>query len=598
MKINKTLLIIFLFIITLSILISDQFVKEKVKLLKDEKYLSTALSMQNEIKILIDEKRNATLAIAISLSFDNTLKSLLKKNNNELVKLDKLSLALRENSDFQNVWFQIVTKDGKSFYRSWVEQKGDSILKSRIDIVKMLQNPHIMSTVSTGKFDITFKSMVPIYDEKKFIGIIEVLTHFNSIAKKITKKDIEPIILVDKKYKSQLIHPFTNLFINDYYVANLNAKKQYMAFIQEKKIKYFLNFTKEYHIDKKNGNLITLYKLADINGKKMGYFILFKPLKDINMDEIEAIKEKRMLYILMLVILLAALLHYFNKKKFIAEISAKNLEMEELNRELSNSLQQQKEIQKQKDKQQDILFQQSKMASMGEMIGNIAHQWRQPIAIISMWANNIIADVDMDEIENENLRRYANNINIQTKHLSQTIDDFRNFFSPNKEKTTFTIKDSIQRTMSLLTASFKAHNIEVIEDIADLQLTALENELTQAILNIIKNAKDILVLFPRDNRKLIFINVYAKENFIIIEIIDNGGGIKKDIIGKVFEPYFTTKHKSQGTGIGLYMTESIITKHLHGEIGVENYSYEYQNQHYKGAKFFIKIPTQIKDSNI
>ncbi len=230
------------------------------------------------------------------------------------------------------------------------------------------------------------------------------------------------------------------------------------------------------------------------------------------------------------------------------------------------------------------------MASMGEMIGNIAHQWRQPIAIISMWSNNLIADIDMEEIDSKNFKKYANNINKQTTHLSQTIDDFRNFFIPNKEKSRFTIGSSIDKTMNLLIASFNTHDIEVIKNIENIEIEALENELTQAFLNIIKNAKDILVTLPKESRKLIFIDVYQKNSSILIEIKDSGGGIKKDIIDKIFEPYFTTKHQSLGTGIGLYMTESIITKHLNGKIAAINTEYEYEGIKYMGAKFIIEIP--------
>ena len=258
--------------------------------------------------------------------------------------------------------------------------------------------------------------------------------------------------------------------------------------------------------------------------------------------------------------------------------------------ELNNTLEQRvaDEV-KQNQYKDQMLYQQSKMASMGEMIGNIAHQWRQPITIISMWANNIIVDIDMDTIDNDNMRDYAKHINEQTNHLSQTIDDFRNFFIPNKNKTTFTLKSSIEKIISLLMASFKTHNIEVIENIQKIEITALENELMQAILNIVKNAKDILITMPQEKRRLIFINIYKQNKNIVIEIKDNGGGIPKDIIDKVFEPYFTTKHKSQGTGIGLYMTESIITKHLHGEVNVENIEYVYEDKKYVGALFKIVL---------
>ncbi|QOY54825.1 sensor histidine kinase [Candidatus Sulfurimonas marisnigri] len=275
-------------------------------------------------------------------------------------------------------------------------------------------------------------------------------------------------------------------------------------------------------------------------------------------------------------------------KKINMELEKATYELSKFSKELEKRVKEEVKENKEKDK---LVSQQSKMAAMGEMIGNIAHQWRQPIAIISMWANNIIADIDMGNIKNEELRKYANSINMQTQHLSQTIDDFRNFFTPNKEKSIFTLRSSVDKTMSLLTASFKTHSIELIEDIEDIEIVALENELTQAILNIIKNAKDVLETRPDGSRKLIFINVYKKDSKAIIEIKDSGGGIADNIIDKVFEPYFTTKHKSQGTGIGLYMTESIITKHLHGEITAENSEYEYKGKHYKGAVFAISLPT-------
>ena len=115
------------------------------------------------------------------------------------------------------------------------------------------------------------------YDNDEFLGIFEVITHFNSIAVKLRKKGIEPIILVDKKYKKQLIKPFTKLFIGDYYVANLNANRKYMNFIEQSTIEYFLTYKKDYHEHNITSNLITIYSLPDINSNPMGYFILFKP---------------------------------------------------------------------------------------------------------------------------------------------------------------------------------------------------------------------------------------------------------------------------------------------------------------------------------
>ncbi|QOY54826.1 GHKL domain-containing protein [Candidatus Sulfurimonas marisnigri] len=592
MKFSQKL--IFLFLLILTAVLLNKVWQEKIELLKKEKYIAVTQEIQEQTNILVEEKKNATVAIGVSLSFDKTIKEALKKDKVELIKLGELSASLRKNSDFKNVWFHVLTGEGKCFYRSWTDRRCDTVLNNRIDIEEMLKDPKIMTTISVGNYDMTFKVMIPIYEEKNLLGIIEVITHFNSITIKLLKKGIEPVVLADKKYKEQLLYPFTKLFIGNYYVANLNANPKYMDIIEEKTVEHFLTFEKIYNEDIERGNIETLYTVPDIKGDPLGYIILFKPINEIDMSDIEWMKEEMVYYIVILLILSASIFYYLTNRRVISAISSKNRSMKKLNDYLEKALIEEKEAQRQQEKERQILFQQSKMAAMGEMIGNIAHQWRQPITIISMWANNIIADIDIGDVENKELRKYAVNINEQTQHLSQTIDDFRNFFIPNKDKSIFTIKSSIDKTMSLLSAAFKTHGIELIEDIEDIEIVALENELTQAILNIIKNAKDVLETRPDGSRKLIFINVYKKDNKAIIEIKDSGGGIADNIIDKVFEPYFTTKHKSQGTGIGLYMTESIITKHLHGEITAENSEYEYEGKHYMGAMFTIALPIDEK----
>ena len=254
-----------------------------------------------------------------------------------------------------------------------------------------------------------------------------------------------------------------------------------------------------------------------------------------------------------------------------------------------------KEHEQQIKENENLLFQQSKMASMGEMMGNIAHQWRQPLSTITMSSANMRASVELEEeLTGDDIVGFTKNIEDQCQYLSKTINDFRHFFMPNKEKNEFNLKDTIDRTIQLVSASLKTHEIKVIEDVSDIKIEAFENELTQALLNIIKNAKDILLTLE-STRRLIFIKVYEKDNMAYIEIKDSGGGVSKDIIDRVFEPYFTTKHKDQGTGIGLYMTESIITKHLNGKIYVKNVEFEYERESYKGAKFTVEIP--LTDNN-
>ena len=240
-----------------------------------------------------------------------------------------------------------------------------------------------------------------------------------------------------------------------------------------------------------------------------------------------------------------------------------------------------------------LLVQQSKMAIMGEMIGNIAHQWKQPLSLISM--SNTLLKLNKESegfSTKEEINGAFENIDESVHYLSSTIDDFRNFFNPNKEKTYFSLETIFDKTFKLINSEFKNCNIEIIKNINDVKISGYQNELLQVLINIIKNAKDEFIRKENNLQKqLLFIDVYEKENQAIIKIKDNIGGIPNEIIDKIFEPYFTTKKENGGTGIGLYMSRQIVES-LEGNIEVSNVEYDYDNEHYKGAEFIITFATK------
>ncbi len=239
------------------------------------------------------------------------------------------------------------------------------------------------------------------------------------------------------------------------------------------------------------------------------------------------------------------------------------------------------------------LFQKSKMASLGEMLGNIAHQWRQPLSAISMSASSIRLQKDMGTLDDKMFYKSTEKIITSTKYLSSTIDDFRNFFKKEKESTLVKVREVVDSTLSIVSANLKNSSIVVIIKSDDeLEIEIYQNELKQVLLNILNNAKDILNE-KSIKEKYIFIEVKSVANFINISIEDNAGGIPAQILNKIFDPYFTTKHQSQGTGIGLYMSLEIIEKHLKGSIDVTNETFEYENEKYTGAKFSIFLPKKI-----
>ncbi|MFV0562336.1 CHASE4 domain-containing protein [Malaciobacter mytili] len=240
-----------------------------------------------------------------------------------------------------------------------------------------------------------------------------------------------------------------------------------------------------------------------------------------------------------------------------------------------------KEIKKQREQEQ-LLIQQSKLAAMGEMIGNIAHQWRQPLNALGLVMQNIQFAYQKGELDNNFMNKAVEKTNTLTTNMSKTIDDFRNFFKPNKTKSYFKINETIEKTIFLLESTFEHYNIKIQRDLAEeIELFGFSSEFSQSILNILSNAKDALIETTFENKKIV-VKSYKKNETAIIEIEDNAGGIEDKIKDKIFEPYFTTKEEGKGTGIGLYMTKTIIENSMYGKLEVENTK--------DGAKFIIKLP--------
>ncbi len=241
------------------------------------------------------------------------------------------------------------------------------------------------------------------------------------------------------------------------------------------------------------------------------------------------------------------------------------------------------------NQQQHILAQQTKMAAMGEMLGNIAHQWRQPLSVITTVATGMKLQKEFNSLDDETFNKSIENITNSALYLSATIEDFRNFFRTDKNKTIFSTEKVFEKVFKLTQSQFKNHDIIFVKDIKDFEILGFENEFLQALINILNNARDALENI--DSPKVIFISAFKKDDVATIEITDNAGGIPEDIIDKICEPYFTTKHQSKGTGIGLYMTEEIIVKHMLGNLTIENVDVSYEEEVYKGAKIKIELDT-------
>ena len=243
-----------------------------------------------------------------------------------------------------------------------------------------------------------------------------------------------------------------------------------------------------------------------------------------------------------------------------------------------------------KEKEQ-LLYEQSKMASLGEMIGNIAHQWRQPLSIISTAATGMMFKKNFAALTDEDFHNNCTSINTNAQYLSKTIDDFKNFIQGDSKLIQFDLQDEVNEFMNIVESTIKKHQIHMdIKLIENTKIIGYPNELTQCFINIFNNAKDALVENNELENRYIFISQEIKNNNVVIEFKDNANGIDNSIINNIFEPYFTTKHKSQGTGLGLHMTYNLIVNAMKGSIIVKNVEYKHEENIFRGACFTITIP--------
>jgi signal transduction histidine kinase len=740
LKKRKSLYFFFLYIlISVGIFyLSINYINNEEQNLLHQKYTLVSENTKKNIMHLIEDKHNATLVFAISIARDDSIKNSLLKNNTSLLKLDNFSKTLKKYSNFKNIWFQIIDKNGNSFYRSWTEHKNDSLI-FRSDLKQILKDKQIQSTISVGRYDMTFKSMIPIFHEKEFIGVFEIISHFNSISKILENDGIDNIFLADKKYKDSIIYPFSKKFIGEYYIANLNAKK-YLINLIENNIKKIIS-SKNYLI--LENKLINVYPL-DNKYENIGVIVSAIDLKDIDISNIKSFKMASIIYLTLTIVLLGfiigivnyslystkinrlnkklrrnikitrvqkkknqtildsqeniiiitdgeilknsnkALFKFFDTYKNIKEfkkrykcicetfvdmndddyvidkdyednknwaehilansnrnfkaaikknneihhfklnvnqtqfeneptpyivvtltdityeieqqkmlknlnenlehlVEDKTKELKELNESLEEKIQ--VEISKSKEKD-TIIFQQNKMAAIGEMLSNIAHQWRQPLSCITTAASSLQLHYELDKLDKKELDSSCEHIINSSLYLSKTIDDFKNFFKRDSKKQNFLLIDTIQSNLNLLKEHFKMNNVEVILDVDEgFSLYGYKNEFQQAILNIINNSIDAFLTNNITHRRLIIIT--QSKNHLSIK--DNANGIDEKIINKIFEPYFTTKHQSQGTGLSLYMTREILIKHQNSTMQAQNTTFTFDNIDYKGFEIVINF---------
>lgn len=385
--------------------------------------------------------------------------------------------------------------------------------------------------------------------------------YFESQDIKLKKHLKELINTMEKDHKYILQNLRSDNLNNVYFKNPLNLNEKVINYISLLN-KFEQNPSKELLSSIENISFVLLPKLNE------SVYLFEKESEEKTQDLLK--RERFILIGTLLTLLLEAIFIV------IPSIKIANKKEKELKEKIENAI-------KENRKKEKLLDQQFHINQMTEMIINIAHQWRQPLSVISSIASGIIVQKKLGVLDEKEQEKQMENILNKTQFLSSTIDNFNDFIKKDYNKNEFSLHNCINSTLAVLDSTFDYEKIKLFKDfyLEDLIIKGDESKLAQVLLNIITNAKDFLVIREIEN-KWISIKTFKENEFIYITIEDSAKGIDEKVIDKIFDIYFTTKHQSQGTGLGLYISYEVIQKIFKGKLWVENSEF--------GAKFTIELP--------
>ncbi|WP_294962295.1 cache domain-containing protein [Sulfurimonas sp.] len=443
-------------------------------------------------------------------------------------------------------------------------QKQKNILKKEIDYIvnyidHHVQNNHTISEDELKKSIIKYIETIR-YEKHGYIWIHD--TNYFLIAHPFRQSKIGTLDVDLKDAMGTLI---TKKFIDET-LENPNGVY----------IEYYWQKPKEVHFSSKLG----FFELYEKYNWVIGAGLYIDDIEK-SIFENKKLLEKRIdkyirqvLLVSSLMIIIIGLMSLLISKKINAvfsnyknNVEKKELELQDINKNLEKRVQ--KAINEAKKKDRAMLHQ-SRLARMGAMLSMIAHQWRQPLSEVSGILMELETANKFNKLDDKLLNDSVDESNKIIQFMSHTIDDFRNFFKPDKKKVRFYVDDSCNEAISLAGASIKSYNIELYKKVkCNAEINGYKREFAQVMLNLISNAKDILNQREIQNPKIdMLVDVDGKN--VIVTVQDNAGGVKEEHLDLIFEPYFTTKESSKGTGLGLYMSKMIIEKNMNGELTVEN----------------------------
>jgi len=528
--------------------------------------------------------------------------------------IEKTPLTISISKDFKPISFQDESKNPAGIATEYwkiltkklnlnTTYKFSDVFSKQLESIKNKKADLILSTGKTKK-----REKYALFTDTYISFPISIATRNNENFIENFSQVVNKKIAVGKDFTVHklLLQKYPN--INFVFVSSI---KEGLQLVEDKKVFGFVEMKPvlTYNIKKLrlnnikvSGNTGVMFDIAIMLNKDYPLLqsALNKAIQTINKNELSEIVKSYenvriekaydytsffiILGILILIILFIIFKHYYLKKankKLQLLVSQKTKKLEDLNKTLEQRI---KKAIEENSKKDAILYQQSKNAQMGEMIGNIAHQWRQPLSLISTAASGILAQKEFGILTDEKENQALNAIIEKATFLSTTIDTFRDYIKEKKELTEVILQERLEKDINIVKASLTNNYIILHKELnksEPIKINLLAGELSQVVINILNNAKDVLVE-RKVEKPTIYFTVHKKNNQAIITVEDNAGGIQDDVLVKIFNPYFTTKHQSLGTGLGLYMSKEIIEKHLNGSLTATNTN--------RGALFTIVLP--------
>jgi signal transduction histidine kinase len=542
---------------------------------------------KNRIKSFIDVKSISAKRAMIKAFAERDREALLAKSR------PFLKLFRKENPFFLSMGW--VTNDNIAFLRTQLPGKfGQDISRFREDAVKANKEKKQVSGYKVSINGFQYSVIQPIFYENKHIGVVHFGINGSSLITTVSRKLSTPVALVlDKSVVGKFNYLEEVLIESDDYIIQSNDLEPF------EDIQDVVDWGADMQRVSMNGSVYVVAKVLELNnflGKPEGNIIA--------MIDITSYLQSRNKSIAFVIIITTALLvlTIFVVNSAYNKLIQENIDLTESNDYLQERVE--KELEKVRF-QENIIQQQKKFADMGQMINAIAHQWRQPLNAISLIVQNL-DDMRYDEtIDDKEFNELVQDHNRLVKHMSETIDDFRNFYSPEKSKQKFSVVYEVASTNALLKAQLESLNISLdfkcmcTETGSDCNLTASDNqcsrdadtmvgypsELRHIFLNILSNAKDAIVEQSGESGGKIVVDVLVDIDFIRISTFNDGAPIPESIGERIFQPYFTTKDEGKGTGLGLYMSKIIIENEFRGEINYENVE--------GGVRFDLIIPKKL-----